>query len=153
MLKAVFLTFHVLVISFGIVTGCWTSRDSLVARSSSDNSYDLLMFVQMWPITKCIERTSSDCGLDINGEASKKAWTVHGIWPTRYGHVAPVKCRKVPYDPDQLSPTMMSELKERWKSVTRSGAVFIVVKKFELFKEFKFKLKLCQWKSTNFQLK
>ena len=92
---------------------------SSVAWSRGDDSFDVLIFAQSWPLTECIEwkerRGSNQCNIRNEWEdwgsfrpltsafslpfPAAKTWTIHGIWPTKLGEFGPNFCdRKIKYD-------------------------------------------------------
>ncbi|CAG9817379.1 unnamed protein product [Phaedon cochleariae] len=50
------------------------------------------MYAQRWPVTSCAQweeaKPDNTCDLPQN----KNTWTVHGIWPTKYGTEGPLFC-------------------------------------------------------------
>merc|ERR1719510_1757849 len=81
--------------------------------------FDFLMFVQLWPITSCIEwkerEHDNTCILNDDME-----WTIHGIWPTTNHKKGPTFCRDdLPFNETQLAP-ILSDLEEHWLNV-RNG--------------------------------
>jgi len=65
-----------------------------------DHHFDILIFTQHWPYTTCIDwehRNDRNTCTKIKGEQ----WSVHGLWPTQFGKIAPGFCNsswKFDYD-------------------------------------------------------
>lgn len=56
-----------------------------------DNHFDILIFTQHWPFTTCIDyenRSSKNSCSRIK----EIVWSVHGLWPTQFGKIAPNFC-------------------------------------------------------------
>ncbi|XP_032666043.1 ribonuclease Oy isoform X2 [Odontomachus brunneus] len=80
------------------------------------NKFDVVLFTQRWPPTVCYmwkERNEShSCLLP-----KQNKWTIHGIWPTQFGHLGPEFCNKtLPFNESALAP-IENELKENWIDV------------------------------------
>lgn len=80
-----------------------------------DNSFDLLIFAQSWPMTNCIEWKERSKGNTC--QIPKNIWTVHGIWPTRYNVIGPNYCEPAkPFDPEALDP-ILEKLEAHWTNI------------------------------------
>lgn len=73
-----------------------------VERHHHDHHFDLLILTQHWPYTTCLEWE------DREGSCRKieqARWTVHGLWPTQLGKIAPNFCNNSwHFDPAVLTP-------------------------------------------------
>lgn len=86
------------------------------------NDWDILIFTQRWPITVCQEwkekSEKNKCALP----SLKNIWTVHGIWPTKFGTEGPLFCNKTwHFDPAQISP-IEEQLNIYWLNVEKNTA-------------------------------
>jgi ribonuclease T2 len=56
-----------------------------------DNHFDILIFTQHWPFTTCIDwedrSRKNSCS-----KIEEISWSVHGLWPTQFGKIAPGFC-------------------------------------------------------------
>jgi len=89
-------------------------------KTKKDHHFDLLVFTQHWPHTTCLDweerRTGNKCT-----KISHANWTVHGLWPTQYGKIAPGFCNSTwKFDPKVLDP-IMEEMMEFWPDVEMRG--------------------------------
>ncbi|XP_030385323.1 ribonuclease Oy [Scaptodrosophila lebanonensis] len=70
-----------------------------------DYNWDVLIFTQQWPVTTCYHWREQDPNFECRLPQKKEFWTIHGIWPTKLGHVGPNTCnRSAIFDKDQLKP-------------------------------------------------
>lgn len=86
-------------------------------HAQQNNSFDFLMFTQLWPITSCL--TWEDRGLNYTCtiDDSAKQWTIHGIWPTSNGKIGPLYCNKTDtFDPEKIG-SLLPELRSKWTDV------------------------------------
>ncbi|KAI8422780.1 hypothetical protein MSG28_006525 [Choristoneura fumiferana] len=82
-----------------------------------DNNWDLLIYTQEWPTTACNEwkekNPSHKCSMPSQGNT----WSVHGIWPTKYGSMGPFFCNSsAHFDPEAIKP-IEKELTEHWTNI------------------------------------
>ncbi|XP_073959152.1 ribonuclease Oy-like [Choristoneura fumiferana] len=82
-----------------------------------DNNWDLLIYTQQWPTTACNEwkekNPSHKCSMPSQGNT----WSVHGIWPTKYGSMGPFFCNSsAHFDPEAIKP-IEKELTEHWTNI------------------------------------
>uniref|UniRef100_D3TLW3 Ribonuclease n=1 Tax=Glossina morsitans morsitans TaxID=37546 RepID=D3TLW3_GLOMM len=59
-----------------------------------NNDWDLLIFTQQWPATTCYHWREQDKNHVCKLPNIKEFWTIHGIWPTKLGHMGPSFCNK-----------------------------------------------------------
>lgn len=58
----------------------------------------------------------------------KEIWTIHGVWPTRFGSIGPAFCNKsATFDIDQLEP-FMDQLEQFWINI-EEGKIVLLLKK------------------------
>jgi len=92
------------------------SVSAVYADVAKDNSFDFLVFAQIWPVTDCAEwmerRSGNTCNLPSSND-----WTVHGVWPTRPGEKGPLFCDKTKkFDFSTLKP-ILDKLESHWTNV------------------------------------
>jgi len=79
----------------------------------NDHHFDILIFTQHWPYTTCIDwehRSNRNTCTKIKGEQ----WSVHGLWPTQFGKIAPGFCNSSwKFDYDSVA-TLRPELDVYW---------------------------------------
>lgn len=75
-----------------IVVGASSSFEENDLDSTAD--WDVLLFTQQWPITTCYHWMEEDNSHSCKLPQEKEFWTIHGIWPTKYGTVGPSFCNK-----------------------------------------------------------
>lgn len=91
---------------------------------SSKGDFDVLIFTQRWPITACIQwmdaRPDNVCILP----SQKDIWTIHGIWPTKYGSMGPENCNSTEkFDINTLKP-LLNQLTQFWLNVEKGTTNF-----------------------------
>ncbi|XP_043462281.1 ribonuclease Oy-like [Leptopilina heterotoma] len=83
--------------------------------SNADNEYDILLFIQQWPITACLqhEKNLKECYFCNNA-----FWNIHGIWPTKnYPGKSPENCDLYhPFNERHLL-SIKKELSCKWYNV------------------------------------
>lgn len=66
---------------------------SIEYGTAKSTDWDMIIFSQQWPITRCIDHTErhpgASCSLYKNMTGT---WTVHGLWPTLAGTRGPTFC-------------------------------------------------------------
>lgn len=83
----------------------------------NNHEFDLLIFTQRWPVTTCLtwmeESHKHTCSLP----SPKEIWTIHGIWPTKFGTIGPAFCNSsATFNPDELKP-FQSQLEQFWLNI------------------------------------
>ncbi|XP_032599151.1 ribonuclease Oy [Drosophila grimshawi] len=77
-------------------------------------SFDVLIFTQQWPVTTCYHWREQDPSHECTLPQKKEFWTIHGIWPTKWGQIGPNFCNKsAEFDPDQLQ-AILDRLNTYW---------------------------------------
>eukprot|EP00088_Acartia_fossae_P009949 TRINITY_DN14876_c0_g1_i1.p1 TRINITY_DN14876_c0_g1~~TRINITY_DN14876_c0_g1_i1.p1 ORF type:complete len:307 (+),score=55.20 TRINITY_DN14876_c0_g1_i1:72-992(+) len=84
------------------------------ANFDVDNNYfDVFVFTQHWPFTTCIDwekRSNKNSCSRIHD----KEWSVHGLWPTQFGRIAPNFCNDTwKFDYDSVK-AIRPELDQYW---------------------------------------
>ncbi|CAD7079788.1 unnamed protein product [Hermetia illucens] len=88
-----------------------------------DHEWDVLIFTQQWPVTACFHWIEENHKHSCSLPNKKEFWTIHGIWPTKYGTVGPSFCNKsAEFDMKQIEP-IEDALKEFWPSVEADFAI------------------------------
>jgi len=83
---------------------------------AKDNSFDIFILTQHWPLTTCMGWKEHDrshtCNIPDN-----ITWGLHGLWPTRRGEIAPNYCNNSAiFDPAVLEP-IMDDMNRYWPDV------------------------------------
>jgi len=82
---------------------------------SRDNSFDIYIFTLHWPYTTCFDWKEKRHGQCARIESP--SWSVHGMWPTRMGEIAPNFCNNSwSYSHQEMLP-LMSEMERFWPDV------------------------------------
>jgi len=85
-----------------------------------DNSFDIYIFTLHWPFTTCLDWMESGKGHQCSN-IDKPSWSVHGLWPTRYGQIAPNFCNNSwHYNHEAMLP-IMDDLRTYWQDVELRG--------------------------------
>jgi len=82
---------------------------------TKSHHFDILILTQHWPFTTCMdwERGKGHQCRDI----AHANWTVHGLWPTQMGKIAPNFCNNSwKFDPSVLEP-IMPDMSLYWPDV------------------------------------
>jgi len=73
---------------------------------AKDTSFEIFILTQHWPLTTCMdwkERSEHNaCRLP-----SDMIWSLHGLWPTRRGEIAPNFCN----DTEKFDPSLLDSIK------------------------------------------
>eukprot|EP00092_Neocalanus_flemingeri_P040408 GFUD01044007.1.p1 GENE.GFUD01044007.1~~GFUD01044007.1.p1 ORF type:complete len:302 (-),score=59.61 GFUD01044007.1:257-1162(-) len=85
-------------------------------ESTKDHHFDVLILTQHWPYTTCIDWEESGSTHKCR-EITHANWTVHGLWPTQWGKIAPGFCNNSwKFDHDLLKP-IMTDMSLYWPDV------------------------------------
>lgn len=77
----------------------------------------MLIFTQVWPVTGCISWMEQGHSHTCTLPSPKEFWTIHGVWPTRFGTVGPAFCNSsATFDVDALRP-FEDQLKQFWINI------------------------------------
>nr|XP_021194314.2 ribonuclease Oy-like [Helicoverpa armigera] len=88
------------------------------ATNETDNSFDILVLSQHWPITQCklwtyVTHPGGKCVFP----EKKNQWTLHGIWPMSLDYDKPMFCNDSwPLD-RELMKSLEHELDQAWTNV------------------------------------
>lgn len=85
----------------------------IVDSYGQNNSFDIFIFTQHWPITTCIDWESKD---KKNGctAIAVPTFTVHGLWPTQFHKIAPVFCNASWHFNREAVKPIMDNLTQYW---------------------------------------
>lgn len=90
--------------------------NSIKSFKFSQDEYDALIFAQQWPNTYCIavkDKKLDSCRLPTD----KDIWTIHGIWPTKFGTYGPESCdATLKFDLNTLQP-IKDQLERYWPTI------------------------------------
>lgn len=82
-----------------------------------NREFDLLIFTQVWPVTGCISWTERNPLNTCTLPSPKEIWTIHGVWPTRFGTIGPAFCNSsATFDIATLKP-FEDQLKQFWINI------------------------------------
>lgn len=88
-------------------------------RAAGD--WDILIFTQRWPNTVCMTWEEQSPGHSCNLPKTPHLWTIHGIWPSKFGQIGPQFCNKtVKYNETALDD-LKDELDEYWTDIEGTG--------------------------------
>lgn len=98
-----------------------------VTKLNSKYDFDVLIFTQRWPVTACIQWMDKSENHVCILPSQKDTWTIHGIWPTRFGSIGPSFCNKSStFDMNTIAP-LMDQLEQYWMNIEKgkNAAKFI----------------------------
>ncbi|KAM7357632.1 ribonuclease X25 [Cochliomyia hominivorax] len=82
-----------------------------------DHEWDLVVFTQQWPVTTCYHWREEDKNHKCKLPSAKEFWTIHGVWPTKFGQFGPSFCNKsADFDINQLEE-IKDDLNEYWPDI------------------------------------
>lgn len=82
-----------------------------------DHDWDILIFTQQWPVTTCYHWREEDSTHACNLPEKKEFWTIHGVWPTKLGHMGPSFCNiSADFNLEQLEK-ILTNLKTYWPTI------------------------------------
>eukprot|EP00092_Neocalanus_flemingeri_P070377 GFUD01086382.1.p1 GENE.GFUD01086382.1~~GFUD01086382.1.p1 ORF type:complete len:289 (-),score=66.99 GFUD01086382.1:412-1278(-) len=95
---------------------CLSLVSASEVESTKDHHFDVLILTQHWPYTTCIDWEESGSTHKCR-EITHANWTVHGLWPTQWGKIAPGFCNNSwKFDHDLLKP-IMTDMNLYWPDV------------------------------------
>lgn len=109
------------VVAATLLVLCSIALFSRVQKLKTDKDWDLLIFTQHWPNTVCLlwEEQNEDIPQTCSFPKQRDIWTIHGVWPTKYGTKGPEFCNSsYHFNSSQLEP-IENDLKEYWIDVER----------------------------------
>jgi len=83
---------------------------------SKGHHFDILILTQHWPYTTCLgweEQTRGNQCRDI----AHANWTVHGLWPTQFGKMAPSFCNRTWKFEHKVLEPVMDDMNLYWPDV------------------------------------
>ncbi|XP_067645135.1 ribonuclease Oy [Eurosta solidaginis] len=90
---------------------------SIENEEEANHDFDLLIFTQQWPVTTCYHWREEDSTHACILPTKKEFWTIHGVWPTKLGHMGPSFCNKsAGFDLDQLK-VILDNLETYWPTI------------------------------------
>jgi len=85
-------------------------------EANKDTSFDILILTQHWPYTTCMAYQEHGKGHQCK-KIERSRWTVHGLWPTQFGKIAPSFCNETwKFEVKKLEP-IMDEMNLYWPDV------------------------------------
>lgn len=83
-----------------------------------DNSWDVLIFTQHYPLAQCIEWKEKSPKNNCTLPTEPNLWTIHGLWPTKKGSKqGPHFCNKtLKFNKEVLKP-ILNELETYWLNI------------------------------------
>lgn len=82
----------------------------------------MLVFTQRWPITGCMEWMDKSKNHECILPSQRGIWTIHGVWPTRFGSIGPQFCTKGEFNITELDQ-LKNELDQFWINIEK-GIIF-----------------------------
>jgi len=98
-----------------VIAVCAFIGTTKARQVSKDHHFDILILTQHWPYTTCTdwERGSGHECRDI----AHANWSVHGLWPTQMGKIAPGFCNKTWKFEHKVLEPIMDEMNLYWPDV------------------------------------
>uniref|UniRef100_A0A224XUX9 Putative ribonuclease n=1 Tax=Panstrongylus lignarius TaxID=156445 RepID=A0A224XUX9_9HEMI len=99
------------------------NQEEILKKHFNNKEWDALIFTQTWPPSDCISwRQSSKRNKCRNlGDTKEEQWTIHGIWPTKWGTHGPMFCdRSKVFDLNTVHD-LMTRMKSQWAPIEESG--------------------------------
>ncbi|XP_036335743.1 ribonuclease Oy-like [Rhagoletis pomonella] len=94
-----------------------SDEDSNTENEGGNLDWDVLIFTQQWPVTTCYHWREEDSTHACILPDKKEFWTIHGVWPTKLGHMGPSFCNKTAdFDLNQLEQ-ILTNLKTYWPTI------------------------------------
>lgn len=82
-----------------------------------NNDFDVLLFTQQWPAVFCYEWMNSNPDHTCKLPSPKEIWTIHGIWPTKFGTMGPFNCNSTwVFDANQIA-RIRSSMEQFWINI------------------------------------
>ncbi|XP_047530192.1 ribonuclease Oy [Vanessa atalanta] len=83
----------------------------------AEPEFDLLIFTQQWPATACKDWKKHDSSHTCVMPSNVDTWTIHGIWPTKFGTIGPAFCNRTwLFDPEKIKP-IEDKLEQVWVNI------------------------------------
>jgi len=103
-------------VRLGLLFSCSITLGLGSLHQTKNNNFDIYIFTLHWPYTTCIDWTESGKGHKCS-HIDKSEWSVHGLWPTRYGEINPNFCNNSwHYNHSEMKP-IMEEMERFWPDV------------------------------------
>ncbi|XP_036335659.1 ribonuclease Oy-like isoform X1 [Rhagoletis pomonella] len=94
-----------------------SDESSNTENDGGNLDWDVLIFTQQWPVTTCYHWREEDSTHACSLPDKKEFWTIHGVWPTKLGHMGPSFCNKTAdFDLNQLEQ-ILTNLKTYWPTI------------------------------------
>jgi len=94
-------------------------RQLQIRNLHKDTAFDILIFTQHWPYTVCTQWMEQKRGNECDLPKTRNAWTVHGIWPTKYHTMGPAFCNESwAFDMNQIEP-IENDMIEKWINIEK----------------------------------
>lgn len=107
---------------------------------TKSHEWDILIFTQHWPATVCYQWKEKDPSHSCAFPSQKNAWTVHGIWPTKFGEMGPNFCNNSwKFDPTLIEP-IETHLDQYWINVEKGNCFYLALWLPRHFKGLKVKI-------------
>uniref|UniRef100_A0A0A9Z961 Ribonuclease Oy n=1 Tax=Lygus hesperus TaxID=30085 RepID=A0A0A9Z961_LYGHE len=91
----------------------------IISTRMTDNSWDVYIFTQNWPASVCLAWEEKGKGHMCMPSGNKTSWTIHGIWPTKFGEIGPSYCNtSLPFNPEAIYG-IKDELEAAWSPVQK----------------------------------
>lgn len=90
---------------------------SLYFSSCTSNNYDHYVLAFEFPGSVCQVK---DCGNEFLGSLKPESINLHGLWPNHGDGEGPFECGPNIYNPDDVSPSVMSRMNDNFNGVYNS---------------------------------
>lgn len=98
-------------------------NDNFINRKENNNDWDVLIFSQQWPVTTCYKWRKDDYKRACILPKEKDLWTIHGIWPTKFGTFGPTFCDKdAKFDSNEILK-IQDKLNKYWPDIYKEDNI------------------------------
>ncbi|KAK4875822.1 hypothetical protein RN001_012244 [Aquatica leii] len=105
----------------GWVSFFFSRRFVTIVQCKDD--WDIFVFTQHWPFTVCSQWIKKNFNNICRLPDAKDTWTIHGLWPTKYGTIGPSFCNdNLKFDESKIA-RVQSKLEQLWTNIHKNKPV------------------------------
>lgn len=97
------------------------NQEVILKKHSNNIEWDVLIFTQTWPPSDCISWRSKNNKCRNLRDTKEEQWTIHGIWPTKWGTHGPSFCDTSKVFNQSSIYDLMTRMKSQWAPIEESG--------------------------------
>lgn len=109
---------YLLPISLLLFFTCTLSNRHLIPTVHATD-WDVLIFTQNWPVSVCLSWEIKGKNHTCLPTQSNSFWTIHGIWPTKFGTIGPTFCNTSNHFNPQGIYGIEKELENVWAPIEK----------------------------------